>query len=292
LGAFYSGSTRVCLDWGDRPAAEAATRRVAAIANDTGDAHAVLEAMHAEMLYATLDGRLVEAVDQGMRFLQRAEELGATRFGNTFVSLLTLRPHLYLGDAEAAMDDTRRLVAERGSESVITECRRALLLAALGQRAEAQALIDSFMSAHGANAGLQDTLYFPLVYLLEATVLMEDREHAAALAEVLGVTSDSPTGFHAFTCVARHLGAAYELLGELDEAYRHYQQALHACARINFRPERALTSLAIAELLLTHYPDRQTEAMNCLDFAIEELRAMRMQPSLELALHRKRFRHA
>ena len=50
------------------------------------------------------------------------------------------------------------------------------------------------------------------------------------------------------------------------------------------RPEIARTRLDLAELLLDHYPDERPEALEHLDFAIGELRDMKMQPALERAL--------
>ena len=37
------------------------------------------------------------------------------------------------------------------------------------------------------------------------------------------------------------------------------------------------------ELLLNHYPDERTEAIDHLDFAIDQFREMKMAPSLERA---------
>jgi hypothetical protein len=51
-----------------------------------------------------------------------------------------------------------------------------------------------------------------------------------------------------------------------------------------FRPELALTRLQLAELLLEHHPEEEADAVEHLDFAIEEFREMKMQPSLERAL--------
>jgi len=48
-----------------------------------------------------------------------------------------------------------------------------------------------------------------------------------------------------------------------------------------------ITREAQAELLLDHYPAERAEAIKHLDFAIGELRDMKMQPSLERALKRK-----
>jgi len=56
---------------------------------------------------------------------------------------------------------------------------------------------------------------------------------------------------------------------------------------MRFRPELALTRLQLAELLLEHYQDEKSEALEHLDFAINEFREMKMQPSLERALRHK-----
>src|SRR4029434_7617973 len=67
------------------------------------------------------------------------------------------------------------------------------------------------------------------------------------------------------------------------QAHVYYQQALESCATIGFRPEIALTHLELAELLGKE-DEGSAEALAHLDFAIEELRTMGMQPALERAL--------
>ena len=56
---------------------------------------------------------------------------------------------------------------------------------------------------------------------------------------------------------------------------------------MRFRPEIALIRLGLAELLLEHYPDERDAAIEHLDFAIAELRDMKMQPALERALRHR-----
>ena len=77
-------------------------------------------------------------------------------------------------------------------------------------------------------------------------------------------------------CPARHLGSAAAFLGRPEEAHTHYQEALRATTEMRFRPEVALTRLQLAELLLEHYPEEKTEALEHLDFAINEFREMKM----------------
>lgn len=74
-------------------------------------------------------------------------------------------------------------------------------------------------------------------------------------------------------------------LGKADEALRLLSALQQPWMR--FRPEVTLTRLQLAELLLDHYPEERAEALEHLNFAIAEFRDMKMQPSLEGALHHK-----
>jgi hypothetical protein len=56
---------------------------------------------------------------------------------------------------------------------------------------------------------------------------------------------------------------------------------------VSLGSEIALTRLQLTELVLEHYPDEKPEALEHLDFAINEFREMKMQPSLERALGHK-----
>ena len=90
------------------------------------------------------------------------------------------------------------------------------------------------------------------------------------------------------SCIGRGLGDAALFLGDLAAAKRYYQQGLEVCQKARFRPEIALIRLGLAEVLLkdpeTH---RHPEVQQHLDFAIGELREMKMQPGLERALKHK-----
>jgi class 3 adenylate cyclase len=85
----------------------------------------------------------------------------------------------------------------------------------------------------------------------------------------------------------RNLAAAEAVLGNLDASVLMYRQAVKACENIRSRPELALSRLGLAEVLLDHFPDLRAEAVEHLDFAVTELRAMHMQPALERAVRRK-----
>jgi tetratricopeptide (TPR) repeat protein len=118
-------------------------------------------------------------------------------------------------------------------------------------------------------------------------VILGDREAAGQISgELVAVANDALNVFD-LTCLARHLGGASALLGRFDEARSYYNQALEICTRIGFRPEIALTRLALAELLLDWYPHEYATAAGHLDFAIAELRHMNMRPALDRALRQR-----
>lgn len=51
-----------------------------------------------------------------------------------------------------------------------------------------------------------------------------------------------------------------DVVGEPEQARVYYRQALDVCEKIRFRPEIALTRLALAELLMEHYPEERAKA--------------------------------
>ena len=89
--------------------------------------------------------------------------------------------------------------------------------------------------------------------------------------------------FYYTTIIPRHLGAGAAMLGRYDEAKAYYLKAIDIAQDMRFRPELALSLFQLAEMLLEHYPDEKEEAIEHLNFAIDEFKEMKMQPSLEKA---------
>lgn len=204
---------------------------------------------------------------------------------NTFVT----RALLLLGRGEELLAALPRAFRIDGSEEQLlaVDAREALALVHLGRVPEARAALGRVLTQYSIGLEGDERAAPFLTFLLEAAVLVGDREAAALLAGHLGVLAPLPWLYLAQTCPARHLGAAAALLGEPEKAKPYYQQALEVCAKIRFRPEIALTRLQLAELLLEHYRDARTEAIQHLDFAIAEFQEMKMQPSLERVLRHK-----
>jgi len=82
------------------------------------------------------------------------------------------------------------------------------------------------------------------------------------------------------------------LLGRPEEAHAYYDKAVGLATKLRFRPEIALTRLQLAELLIEHYLHEKAEALEHLDFAIGELREMKMRPALERALKQREILQA
>ena len=150
-----------------------------------------------------------------------------------------------------------------------------------GRLGEARDAISEVMRQHAIGPEEGETGVWLLAHLLELAVLAEDRATAELLAGKLSGLADLYLVYA--TVVARPLGRAAALLGKTDEAREYYSKALEVAGRIRHRPEAALTHLELAKLLLEHYPGERAEAHEHLDFAIAELRDMKMQPALERA---------
>jgi len=321
LGAVLHFSGYVWLNAGDRTRAEAAWREAAELAQRTQDAEPLLFSLATEIDEALLDGELEAAVVAATRVGIRGDELGAPVTGRLF-ALRGFRPLLHLSRAKEALEalpdaiQPAGVAAARGFAAWFQRALSALVLAYLGRSDEARAAMKQLLAELSVASEEHVMATAAGVWLLETAVVLKDQEAAALLASRLRNVASLAYGGLAFTCVARHLGAAAALLGEREEALACYEQALEVARKIRFRPEIALTHLGIAELLLdgdadamNHTPTRtghprgpgdgragetpappeaqRAEALAHLDFAIAEFRDMKMQPSLERALRRK-----
>lgn len=165
----------------------------------------------------------------------------------------------------------------------VAQAQRAVILSWLGRGAEVRAIRERFGDV---GADTDESSSFNLVNLLEASLGVGDAETAGALLRRL-----APLAGHLSlitgVSIGRLAGEAAAVLGQPEAAHGCYAQALEVCERVRFRPEIALTRLALAELLLDHFPVERDQALAHLDFAIMEFREMKMRPALERALRRK-----
>ena len=274
----------VLLGAGDREGAEALWEEVGQIAERTLDTTPTLLTLHRTNLLLFVDGRLEESLQGIERFVDRAEELGSPVMGRLF-GAWQFKHLLYLGRAEEALAATGY---ELGS---LLPAAPAICLAHLGRLPEAREALHNVLQTIEDETAKGGTRLGVISLTLELAVTLADRDAAAALATMLAGHEKYAPMFSG-SSNGRNLGGAAALLGNLEDARAHYQAALEVLAKVRQRPEIALIRLELAELLLDNYPDDRAEALEHLDFAVTELRDMKMQPALEGALSRREILEA
>lgn len=275
---------------GDRDRAEAAFLELSEVADKTRDASNQLQALSFRGAMAVIDGRLEDALDLGQQLIDQAHLLG-TPGGAGIVLRGRGRPLIYLEKLGP------------GDESGGLPAMRPLFLAYMGRHREAAELLERTLPLYTTERGAIDNLAYTsdLESLLEAATVLGNtqvvEQVAPLFADCPGVAS--PHGVPAST--QRLVAAAYAFMGEPERAREHYERAIETCTTMRFRPELALSRLALAELLLDEAISLQPSAVSHpqsklkadqlraegsdhLDFAIKEFEAMKMAPSLERAL--------
>jgi DNA-binding CsgD family transcriptional regulator len=238
-----------------------------------------------------LAGQLEEAVASGERLGAVGATQGMAVHSKEMWECLVWQPLVYLGrPSEAFGDESSEPLAELHERM---GWLRLLPLAVCRAHAGASLQTWEELSALLRGPFIEVVAAGHLRLALEVAVLAKARDGVASLMERLG-TLAATRDVHTIYNVGRLLGAGAALLGDAPGAHAHYQRGLDWATSIGFRPEIALTRLALAELLLDEALARggsrekrireRAEALDHLDFAIAELRAMGMAPALERAL--------
>jgi eukaryotic-like serine/threonine-protein kinase len=289
LGLLRQWSGHVFLSSGDRPRAEAVWKQASDLSERTRDSYLTLGPLMSQAILALLDGELEIALDLCERVDARGVELGNVGFGRQAASQVALRPLLYLGRAQEALERLPEAWVGPRAPEVANANRDALVglcFAHSGAWSELVQAMAEFGEQGRYSADPPRMGNRMQACLLEAAVLAKDRSVIALARAPLEGLGSYCSDWNV-TLYARHLGAGAALLGEVERAYEYYTQALERAAQMHFRPEIALTRLGLAELQLENYPAERSEAIVHLDFAIAEFREMKMQPSLERALRHK-----
>jgi DNA-binding CsgD family transcriptional regulator len=280
---FFGGAT--FMDWGERVRAERLWRQLDDLAEHSGDINVLPRAMATKVIIAVIDGRLDDGLSAGNRLVATSEEHGISLRGHHYFAVWATRALGLLGRWDEALAAVERTIELAESEAPVVTGRRILCLAHLGRKDEASERLRVFLA--GASGLKDESNYLPisvLIQLLEAAILVEDQDLIAELAKPLMPVPFLAISDWVLTCVARHLGAAADLLGKTEEARSYFEQAIQVCEDVSFRPEAALSRLGLAELLLKHYPEERAAALEQLDFVIGEFEAMGMEPALRRAL--------
>jgi DNA-binding CsgD family transcriptional regulator len=249
-----------------------------------------LDSLQRDVVLAIADGDLEHAVALVTRFIEHADESGASVRGRHVALQLLMAPMVYLGRADAwlaAFDEYARLVPATlhgDSYAHIFSASRAVCLAELGRMDEALAVVGPILDEIDPGESEDESAVARLIMLLQAAIILGHRAAALGLRARLPYLAHLAfsVGGSGSTCVARQLGDAAVLGGDRAAAHAHYLQALEVAGKIRFRPELALTHVRLAELLLDG--GDESKALEHLDVAIPELRDMKMQPGLEHAL--------
>jgi DNA-binding CsgD family transcriptional regulator len=243
-----------------------------------------------DAILAIVDGRLDSAVTLSGRFVELGEASGVPVRGRQARLSTLIAPAPYLGRPDLWLTDFDEYASLLPSglhapNSINLTAARAMCLAQLGRIEEARALVGPLLDEVAWASAEVETPTQVIVRLLQAAVALEHRAAAKTLAGRLTCVAYLSIEFPVYTCIARHLGDAAGLAGDLASARTYYTQALEAARKIRFRPELALTHLRLVELLLEGEDDTvRAEGQEHLDIAIPELRDMKMQPALEQAL--------
>ena len=227
-----------------------------------------------------MNGNHEKALEIVEEMRKRAEQVGALATAIQTSMVGEVRALINLGIYKTVPEDLARLYEGRMQDCIVHSY--------LGRKEDARKTLDRFV-VNRPNMGTNKDFipYFADVAFLEASVLAGHAKAAEMLLRRLSGTGLYTSGFRWPTCISRHLGAAAVMLERHEEAREHYKESIRICTEMRFRPELALSRLQLAELLLDHYPDEKTDALEHLAFSIEEFREMKMQPSLERALRRK-----
>jgi tetratricopeptide (TPR) repeat protein len=249
--------------------------------------YSILWMMIFQAQQAIMNGKLIEAVEMLDNHLVHASDAGFPGLATHATFMAGLRLTHYMGKAEDYPESKIwDVMLEEANQPV--HRRIPLLPAYLGQYKEVNEMLDRMIKARPEITSRNDYThtFMDIAYLESATL----SGHKEAAELILQRFSDCSTKFElllGITCVTRHLGAAAALLERYDKAKVYYEKAIRDCTELRHRPELALSHLGLAELLLDHYPDEKSEAIEQLDTAIKEFREMKMQPALEKALRRK-----
>jgi DNA-binding CsgD family transcriptional regulator len=271
---------QVLVGEGQRGQAEKLWREIEPLTERSRDTFALHAPQLVEALRATLDGRLSEALAAAEQAQTLLAGLGMTDLSRQVATYHKLRLCLYLGYYNQALEDVGIAQADWWSR-----CVRPLCLALGGQHAQAREELHRQIQPLRQDCS-EDVFGAPrlLIHLQTANLLGEE-EVASRIMPLLAPVAGRTGLWPALTCVARHLGDAAVLVGDVAQAWTYYEQALAAAGRIRFRPEIALTQLAMAELFDRAPADRSRDRSHVdLDAVIAELEAMEMRPALERAL--------
>jgi tetratricopeptide (TPR) repeat protein len=184
------------------------------------------------------------------------------------------------GGLEESAGELERLVEEQPA-SMIFRCLLALLELERGDAAQAHRWLEALgRDQFGALPRNEDWL-LAVAVLIEVATGIEDGQSASVLYQLLEPYGDlavvSPHQFCTGSA-ARSLGLVCTLVGRLDQAEKHFQDALAMNAAMAARPWLARAQEDYARMLLArNSPDDTTRARALIDTAASAYRELGME---------------
>ena len=280
---FWLGN--VFLTMGQREKAEEVWNELDEISERTENIIWEIASTGLKLSLLCIDGRFEETLNGVDQLQALGEETGLAATAYTNYAYPMYRTHYYLGSLPVNFESVIATVRPRmpAGNHILAN-----MLAHKGDADEVKEML-SFSVVNRPYIGTDEdmTNIWTDAMNLETALLVGHTQSAELLLNRFRGTGAGTTGYASPMCIFRLMGEAAVLLERYNEAKEHYKEAIRVCTEMRFRPDLALSRLGLAELLLDHYPDEKFEALEHLDFAINEFREMKMRPSLERALRRK-----
>jgi hypothetical protein len=277
-GLYLMRSALNYLEIGDRASADDNAAKLLRLNQRVSDADTARYLTLFDVIWGLLDGRLVEAAALG------SDVLRDFPFEAARITYLKVRALIWLGEKDEAVAALAAIGSEYRNRVRLMPLQ-ALLFAEAGNLERAHTLLATALKAIDFNENTEVLLLTPA---LATAILLRDSELIQDLETALKPAANQLLcNGAALLPIAHVLGQAAAIGNRPEDARFFHHASIELCSNVRFRPELALSRLGLAELLLEHYPDERAEAVEHLDFAIAEFRAMKMQPSLERALRHR-----
>jgi len=248
------------------------------LADKTRQPHHQLNTIGSDIVFLYHEGELERALEKREILWEKGNELNLVMYTVVLLSMHFFRSILYLfGPGE----EIKPWAQNPESPASL------LMMAHLGKYDEVKERLEYFTNSRkyrDENYAFNPAADVPL---LEAAVKVKHRKAVELFLHRLENSKIITTGPWQTTCVHRHTGDGWELLGKTEKARSDYTKALKYASKVQFRPEIALIRFQLAKLLFEHYPADKSEALEHLEFTISEFKEMKMKPSLEKALELK-----